>query len=169
MTKKLVLVKSKGAYTRELVQNDKSNDIYIFTDNCDRTSGSQAIDNDSEYSKRFDKKGLKYPKMTSAVLRGLPNAYPVTTQKRYVPGKKSAEGNWTDDDFEEFKKVIDDDFEHIKQAFVERKATQIIFPSNGVLNGKISKLTIGRTPKLYDYIEKKEIELKNFCENENNR
>lgn len=167
MTKKLLLVKSKSAYHRDIVEKDTER-IYIFTDNCDRTSGAQKIDDNSEYSKRFGKKGLKYPKMTTALLRGLPNAYPVTTQKRYVPGSKSADGNWTDDDFEEFKKVIDDDFEHIKQAFAEKKPIEIVFPTNGVLNGPISKLTITRTPKLYEYIVKKEIELKNFCENENN-
>jgi hypothetical protein len=100
--------------------------------------------------------------MTSALIRGIDNAYPITTQKHYVPGTKSADGNWTDDDFEEFKKVIDDDFEHIKKACKEKGYKTIFFPKNGVLNGTISRLTFERTPKLFKYIVEKEIELKNF-------
>ena len=155
------LVKSLLKYTITMVK--KTPEImYIFTDNCDRTSGKTNIPDSSEYSKRFGKKGLRHPSTTSAILRGLSNAYPITTQKHYVPGSKCKEGNWTDDDFEEFKKVIDDDFEHIKKACKEKGYKTIIFPINGVLNGKISNITIERTPKLFKYIIEKEIELKKY-------
>ena len=150
-----------GKYTRTYIKTIP-NCMFIFTDNGDRTSGRTKIPDDSEYSKRFGKTGLCHPSMTSALLRGLDNAYPITTQKHYVPGTRSAEGNWTDDDFEEFKKVIDDDFEHIKKACKEKGYKKIFFPVNGVLNGKISRLTIERTPKLFKYIVEKEIELKKF-------
>lgn len=152
---------TKGKFNRTQAKNDTER-LYIFTDNCDRSSGKGNIPDDSEYSIRFGKKGLKYPSMTSALLRGLPNSYPITTQKKYVPGSKSHEGNWEDSDFEEFKKVIDDDFEHIKKACVEKGYKEIVFPIHGVLNGKISRITSVRTPKLYCYIVEKEIELKNF-------
>jgi hypothetical protein len=148
-------------YTRTFTKN-YSNAMFIFTDNCDRTSGKGKIPDDSEYSKRFGKTGLCYPSMTSALIRGIDNAYPITTQKHYVPGTKSANGNWTDDDFEEFKKVIDDDFEHIKKACKEKGYKTTFFPKNGVLNGTISRLTFERTPKLFKYIVEKEIELKKF-------
>ena len=47
----------------------------------------------------------------------MPNAYPITTQKEYVPHRRNSSlGNWEESDFEEFKKVIDEDFEHIKKA-----------------------------------------------------
>ena len=157
----MILKKSTSKYYRDIVAGDTTK-MYIFTDNCDRTSGKGKIPDDSEYSIRFGKKGLHFPTMTSALLRGLPNAYPITTQKRYVSGAKSYEGNWNDEDFEEFKKVIDDDFEHIKKACVEKGYTEIVFPSKGILNGAISRLTFSRTPKLYNYIIEKEIELKKF-------
>lgn len=147
--------------TRKQVAEDSKN-IYIFTDNCDRSSGKGEIPDDSTYSKRFGKKKLKYPAVTSAFIRGLENSFPITTQKKYVPRPNQFEGNWTDDDFEEFKKVIDDDFEHIKKACKEKGYKKIFFPVNGVLNGKISRLTIERTPKLFKYIVEKEIELKKF-------
>ena len=154
-------------YLRSNVEKDKRN-IYIFTDNCNRTSGRYKIPDDSTYSKRFGKTGLCYPTMTSALIRGLENAFPVTTQKSYVKGAKRFEGNWTDDDFEEFKKVIDDDFEAIKEACLKRKPDYVFFPNNGVLNGSISRLTIERTPLLFNYIVDKEIELRDFLKEINN-
>ncbi len=152
-------------YLRSDVKRDKNN-IYIFTDNQDRTSGSCKIPDDSEYSKRFRKTDLKYPTRTSAMLSGQPNAFPVTTQKYYVKGTKCYEGNWNDEDFEEFTKVIDADFEAIKDACKRLRPKNVFFPSNGILNGKISRLTIERTPKLFSYIVKKELELRDFI-NEN--
>lgn len=157
----MTLIKTTKNYTR-LYVNSKPYMLFIFTDNCDRTSGAGVISDDSEYSKRFGKKGLKYPSSTTALIRGLENAYPITTQKRLVLGGKKFEGNWTDDDFEEFKKIIDDDFEHIKKACIEKGYKVIVFPKNGVLNGAISRITFERTPKLFNYIIKKEIELKKF-------
>lgn len=158
------LIKSSSFYTREKVFEDKEN-LYIFTDNCDRTSGWGTIPDDSEYSKRFGKINLKFPKVTTALIRGLDNAYPVTTQKHYIKGKESYKGNWTDDDFDEFKEVIDSDFEAIKKAIKEKGYKQVIFPIGGILNRNISKLTIERTPKLFNYIIEKEKELKEYEDN----
>jgi len=147
--------------TRKQVAEDSKN-IYIFTDNCDRSSGKGEIPDDSTYSKRFGKKKLKYPAVTSAFIRGLENSFPITTQKKYVPRPNQFEGNWTDDDFEEFKKVIDDDFEAIKEACKRLKPQEVRFPSGGILNGSISRITFLRTPLLYNYIIQKEIELRDF-------
>lgn len=160
---------SGWGYWRSDVKQDKNN-IYIFTDNQDRTSGSGKIPDDSEYSKRFGKTDLKYPSATSAVIRGLPNSFPITTQKHYIKGAKRFEGNWNDEDFEEFTKVIDADFEAIKDACKRLKPKNVFFPSTGILNGKISRLTIERTPKLFSYIVKKELELRDFInDNFNNK
>ena len=71
-------------------------------------------------------------------------------------------GNWQESDFEECKKVIDEDFEQIKKACVEKGYKTIIFPAGGLLNGAISQITFDRTPSLHNYIIKKEIELKEF-------
>jgi hypothetical protein len=155
------LKKYQRKYTRTFTKKC-SDAMFIFTDNCDRTSGKGEIPDDSEYSKRFGKTGLCYPSTTSALIRGLDNAYPITTQKRFFPGSKRFNGNWTDDDFEEFKKVIDDDFEHIKKACKEKGYKTIYFPQRGILNSAISRITFERTPKLFKYIIEKEIELKNF-------
>lgn len=155
------LTKTRFILTRKYVENNPDT-MFIFTDNGNRSSGKNKIPDDSEYSLRFGKKNLKYPTTTSAIIRGLPNAYPITTQKEYFPYYKSYMGNWNDSDFDEFKKVIDDDFEHIKKACVEKGYKEIVFPMNGVLNRKISRLTIDRTPKLFRYIVDKEIELKEF-------
>ena len=156
------LQRSLWEYKRKDVANAKDNYIYVFTDNGDRTSGSCKIPDDSSYSLRFGKKSLCYPRTTTAVLRGLEKAFPVTTQKRYVKGAARFDGNWVEEDFEEFKKVIDADFEEIKKACVKYKPLAVVFPCNGVLGGNISRLTITRVPKLYSYIVEKEIELKNF-------
>ena len=157
----MILTKSKYSYGRLSVRGDNKR-LYIFTDNLDRTSGGGKVSDNSEYAKRFGKTGLHYPSVTSAIIRGLDNAYPITTQKGYTKGANPDIHNWTDDDFEEFKKVIDDDFERIKQACKEKGYKEIVFPFNGILNGKISKLNMERTPKLYGYIIEKEIELKKF-------
>lgn len=153
------LVRSVSNYTRSSVKKDKDR-IYIFTDNCDRTSGKNKISKDSSYLKRFKKDEACYPSVTSAIIRGLENAYPVTTCKAY--SKTQYNRLWTDDDFNEFKKIIDKDFEEIKKACIEKEPKEIIFPIRGILNGNYSKITYDRTPTLYFYIIKKEMELRDF-------
>jgi len=54
------LTKVEKSYTRTDVEKDKLR-MYIFTDNCDRTSGRIDIPDDSEYSQRFGKKRIKAP------------------------------------------------------------------------------------------------------------
>jgi len=70
-------------FTRNSVAKD-ANSLYIFTDNATRTSGSKKIDKDSWYAKKYGA-GKKYPAQTTAVIRGLDNAFPVTTVKLYDP------------------------------------------------------------------------------------
>ena len=91
--------------------------------------------------------------MTTALIRGLDNAYPITTQRWYNSQHKGNTGRWTDNDLEEFKKVIDDDFQEIiKNA---DKFKQIVFPIGGIFNSKISAINKQRTPKLYEYLMNK--------------
>ena len=91
--------------------------------------------------------------MTTALIRGLDNAYPITTQRWYNSQHKGITGRWIDDDFDEFKKVIDDDFEEIYKHAKNYK--QIVFPIGGIFNSKISQLNKVRTPKLYAYLKSK--------------
>lgn len=138
-------------YTRKNVREDK-NSMYIFTDNTDRDSGKSLIPNTSWYSQKYGE-GKHYPSMTTALIRGLDNAYPITTQHWYNPQHKGITGRWTDNDIEEFKKVIDDDFDKIYNDCKNFK--RIVFPMGGIFNSKISALNKIRTPKLYEYLMSK--------------
>jgi hypothetical protein len=141
--------------------------LYIFTDNTDRTSGSGVIDDNSWYAKEYGK-GLHYPTKTSAVVRGLDNARPVSTQRWYHEGAKGETGRWNDSDFDEFKKVVDKEFQDIFDAWNSGQYDYIYVPANvqsedlytnGIFNGKISQLTEERTPRLYHYLQDKMMDL----------
>jgi hypothetical protein len=67
-------------------------------------------------------------------------------------------GRWNDEDIDEFKKVIDDDFEWIKNN--AHKYERIVFPFGGIFNSKIANISGNRTPKLYSYLMNKCLELK---------
>ena len=147
----MIVERSIEPYTRKLVRENK-NLMYIFTDNTDRDSGKSVIPNSSWYSQKYGE-GKHYPSMTTALIRGLDNAYPIATQHWYNTQHKGITGRWNDDDFEEFKKVIDDDFENIYQNC--KKYEKIIFPMGGIFNSKISAINKVRTPKLYEYLKSK--------------
>lgn len=143
-----------GNWTRQAVANDPST-LYIFTDNTDRNSGSGVIPADSWYSKKYGA-GHHFPTMTTAVIRGLDNARPISTQRWYHYGAKGITGRWNDGDFNEFKKVIDDEFEEILKEWNTGKYKTIMFPQgDGLFNARISNISIGRTPKLYQYLYSK--------------
>ena len=145
------VIRTNQPYTRKLVTEDKTS-MYIFTDNTDRDSGKTLIPSDSWYAQKYGE-GKHYPTMTTALIRGLDNAYPITTQRWYNSQHKGNTGRWTDNDLEEFKKVIDDDFQEIiKNA---DKFEQIVFPIGGIFNSKISAINKQRTPKLYEYLMNK--------------
>lgn len=142
------VIRTDKPYIRKNVSEDVTS-MYIFTDNTDRDSGKSLIPNASWYSQKYGE-GKHYPSMTSALIRGLDNAYPITTQHWYNAEHKGIAGRWSDQDIEEFKKIIDDDFEEIyKNA---NKFDRIIFPMGGIFNSKISAINKIRTPKLYEYL-----------------
>lgn len=145
------LDKAETFYNRDAVRMD-SRTMYIFTDNTDRDSGRGEIPDDSWYAKKYGS-GKHYPRYTSAVIRGLDNAYPITTQRWYNKRCKGIYGRWHDEDIEEFKKVIDEDFDEIcKNA---GRYERIIFPFNGIFNTKIANISKERTPVLYEYLFEK--------------
>ena len=141
-------------YTRKSVSEDSKN-MYIFTDNTDRDSGKNLIDADSWYCKKYGV-NKHYPTMTTAIIRGLPNAYPITTQRWYNAEHKGVNGRWTDGDYEEFVKIIDNDFEEISKNL--DKFDNVIFPQGGIFNSKISAISMERTPKLFQYLRGKCVE-----------
>ena len=145
------VIRADNFYNRDEVAADKAT-MYIFTDNTNRDSGKGEIPEDSWYCQKYGS-GKHYPKVTSALIRGLDNAYPITTQHWYNSQHKGLFGRWTDDDFDEFKKVIDDDFDEIKANIV--KYEKVVFPFGGIFNSKIANISKSRVPRLYEYLMNK--------------
>lgn len=144
------VTKFSGEWNRDSVADDNST-LYVFTDNTDRDSGSGKIDDSSWYSQKYGK-GKHHPtNQTTAVIRGLSNARPISTQKHYNDQAKGAKGRWEDSDVEEFKKVIRAELDDIVDAWNTGKYSRIMFPSgDGLFNANISQITKSRTPALYD-------------------
>ena len=135
-------------FTRKSVEIDKDY-LYLFTDNATRTSGPNTIDAGSWYVGKYGQ-GKKYPGTTQAVARGLTNAFPITTM---VDANKT---QWKDDRFDEYKAIIDDEIETIKQALSGYKG--IKFGAEMPFGkGKISDMR--KAPKIWDYLNKKLAEI----------
>ena len=153
--------KAKDNWTRAEVAA-QPNKLFVFTDNTNRTSGKGVIESNSWYAAKYGK-GLHFPTRTAAVIRGLPNARPVSTQRWYDPANNRVRetGRWNDEDIEEFKKIIDDEFAEIQKEWNTGKYTSIVFPKgDGLFYGTISAITKERTPELYSYLLSKYNELR---------
>ena len=151
-------------YTRHSVEKD-IDVMYLFTDNAKRTSkpNSQTdnVDKSLWYYKKYkpltDKSihygSLKNP--TSAVIRGLNNAYPISTMIAYGT-------NWADYNLELFKKTIDDEIEQIRKDLP--KFSKLIIGNYRIgQGGKFARL-----PKQHQkYLDIKLIEL--GIDNTNNK
>lgn len=118
---------SQSKYTRQSVESDP-NTMYLFTDNAERTSAPNAsienVDKNSWYYKKYKSQTNKpihfgtLNNPTSAVIRGLNNAYPISTMSAYGT-------NWIDENFELFKKTIDDEINQIKADLSKFKKLKI--------------------------------------------
>lgn len=168
-----IINEHEGRWTRDEVENDPRT-LYIFTDNTDRTSGGEEI-GDGWYAEKYGKGGFgTVNNPTSAVIRGLPNATPISTMKWFYRehGVSVEQARWTDSDLEEFKEVIDDEIEQIKQLWDSGNFDSIELPQNGIFGKSIksdkdrgiSRLTATRTPKLYQYLNKKLQELSEYVQ-----
>lgn len=157
-----------GNWTRQEV-NDNPDVLYVFGDNTNRTSGSNPISNDSKYARTYGL-GKMFPNTTAAVIRGMDNAMPVSTQHWYDPttGRTRDAGRWNDSDIEDFKKVIDAEFQAIKDEWDTGKYRKIYLPSTGLSNGKISQITESRTPVLFRYLYDKTADLAKYVSTEEN-
>lgn len=136
-------------FSRTSVQNDPDY-IYLFTDNSNRTSGSNLIDPNSWYAQKY---GItsKYPTKTQAVIRGLDNAFPITTM---VDQNKT---QWSDDNFDEYVKLIDSEINDIKNALDTGKYKGIKY--SGVFgDGTYSKIK-DNAPKIWEYLNNKLLEI----------
>lgn len=136
-------------FTRESVKGDRKTN-YLFTDNANRKSGSHGnlVINDvgeTWYTRKYGN-GVTYPGGSQAVIRGLENAFPISTMKaEYV--------QWEEEDFEQFAKVIDDEIDTIKKA-LKQKSLKV---------SMTRKIGRGRFSKLPDrhqaYLDKKLLEI----------
>lgn len=168
-----IINEHEGKWTRNEVENDPRT-LYIFTDNTDRTSGGEEI-GDGWYAEKYGKGGFgTVNNPTSAVIRGLSNAAPISTMKWFYRehGVSVEQARWTDSDLKEFKEVIDDEIEQIKQLWDSGNFDSIELPQNGIFgksiksdrDRSISRLTATRTPKLYQYLNKKLQELSEYVQ-----
>ena len=141
----------KEYWDRSAVEKDKET-LYIFTDNTDRDSGSGKIDPNSKYAQKYGK-DKHYPKQTAAVIRGLDNAMPISTQRWYHKGAKGDTGMWQDADAEEFEKVIKEEVDSIIEEWKSGKYKKVVIPSGDGFFGEgsrsISKINKTRVPELY--------------------
>ena len=155
-----------GNWTRQEV-SDNTDVLFVFGDNTNRTSGSNPISNDSKYARTYGL-GKMFPNTTAAIIRGMDNAMPVSTQHWYDPstGRTKDAGRWNDSDIEEFKKVIDAEFQAIKDEWDTGKYRKIYLPSTGLSNGKISQITEARTPELFKYLYDKTADLARYVSTE---
>lgn len=155
-----------GNWTRQEV-NDNPDVLYVFGDNTNRTSGSNPISNDSKYARTYGL-GKMFPNTTAAIIRGMDNTMPVSTQHWYDPttGRTRDAGRWNDSDIDDFKKIIDAEFQAIKDEWDTGKYRKIYLPSTGLSNGKISQITEARTPVLFKYLYDKTVDLAKYVSTE---
>lgn len=138
-------------FSRSSVESD-SEYLYIFTDNANRTSGSSPIDSNSWYAKKFGN-DRRYPSKTQAVIRGLDNAYPITTM---VDQNRT---QWTDDRFDLFKKIIDEEIEMIKEAMSSGRFKGIKYSGQMMFGkGQISNMA-ETAPAIFEYMNSKLLEI----------
>lgn len=75
-------------------------------------------------------------------------------------------GRWNDSDIEEFKKVINAEFQAIKDEWDTGKYRKIYLPPTGLSNGKVSQITEQRTPLLFKYLYDKTVDLAKYVSTE---
>lgn len=150
------IVTSRAPYNRHTAEANPRT-LYIFTDNLDRTSGGSEYGN-SWYKEKYGKGGFgSYNNPTTAVLRGLPNAAPISTMKYFKgahPGMNLDEARFNDSDFSEVQKVLRDEIKDIIDLWNSGNFDRIVIPNNDFLtNSSIAKITEERTPNLYRLME----------------
>lgn len=152
-------------YSRSTAKEDIQN-LYIFTDNTDRTSGNTPVDDNSWYAEKYSNgKQLFYPSVTTAQIRGLENAYPISTQHYFNDEKKGSSGRWNDADYDEVVRTVEQELSQIQQAWESGKYKNIILPAgDGFVNANISQINETRTPKLFKYFTEVENRIRAMVE-----
>jgi hypothetical protein len=109
---KIEVIKGIPRFSRQEVQTNKDW-IYLFSDNADRTSVTKGTAGYPAKMTWYEEKYGKYvfPRKSHQRIRGIHNAYPITTLK------DKHHGQWTDRDFDRYKELLDDDIRQIKEVF----------------------------------------------------
>ena len=124
-------ITAKNEWTREIAAKDK-NTIYIFPDNTERRSGMNKVSAATRYAKKYGKL-LSYPNSGPDSVRGLENAFPISTV------------GMNDMTVAQFRKVINDEINDIIEALESGEYKRVVLPSGGIF-GDISEKD---NPKLY--------------------
>lgn len=144
---KVIPLDKSQRFTRESVKKD-TDYIYLFTDNAARTSGNNLVDPNSWYADAYGKNS-KFPTKTQAVIRGLNNAFPITTM---IDDKGT---QWTDDKFNEFTKEINHEIRQIQESILDEGFKGIKFSAEMPFGkGAISNMK-ETAPKIWNYLNEK--------------
>lgn len=131
---KQMVYRQKKFYNRQEVA-ENTDKVYLFGDNIkdavDAANGNPHI-----------------PIKTQAVIRGLDNAIGIPTKRNREHYADSYFGN-TDDDFNLFKKGVDEAIAKARQAIAEGK--QVIIPAEGIGTGAAQLQT--KAPRLFEYLQ----------------
>jgi hypothetical protein len=94
-------------FKREQVSADRGY-LYLFSDNAARTSGRNQ-NGECWYNELYDVQSC-YPNVTQAVIRGLPNAFPITTMVNQYRIQ------WTDEMVIRYRLIIESEIDHIRTS-----------------------------------------------------
>lgn len=149
---------TSSPWTRDSVARDKES-LYIFTDNLLRTSGNNPIDPESWYVKKYTgsficcdhimlPNNFKYPTKSQAVIRGLDNAFPITTMEDCHLSQLS------DCTAYNIKDIWSDEINAIRAAYLTGKYRRIVISNCEFGNGTYSRIK-SNEPLLYRYLYRK--------------
>lgn len=125
-------------WTRSVAAKDKKT-IYLFPDNPERKSGMNRVASATKYAKKYGGlRFLSYPDSGPDSIRGLENAFPISTVG--MNGMTVAQ----------FRKAINDEINDIIEALESGEYKRVVLPSEGIFGD----ITESDNPKLYKELVK---------------
>lgn len=140
-----ILVES---FSRLSVSNN-SDYLYIFTDNLNRSSGREEVSRRSQYFRNWhdDQYYLFHPSVTQACIRGLDNAFPITTMLDQYKHQLTMEH------YDMMERVYDLEVKYILLELVNHNFKGIKLSSKQFGNGQFSRVI--DSPELFKLLCKK--------------
>lgn len=137
------IISARRDWTRSEVEKDKKT-LFVFFDSPSRTSGTNKVPRGSRYTMKYRGGAKNYPNSGSAVIRGLVNAFPLSTHKEYSPFEPES-SLWTDADLKLFKQTLAAEVDDIIDMFEEYK--RVVLPLEDFFED--ADINQERTPKLW--------------------